>query len=163
MVYFSHGKGIPNIKQSQDLKLKGENKMRVTKTIREYIEKEVHARVEPKFEAEKLEAKRQEVALSDFLECASKAAKAAWMSYFDERFSEIADFCEDERYTEYGTNIPTFYHRGAATIKDRCYSHSIHRWYEHINEESKRIVNEIIVELELGGTKAELMAMLEKI
>ena len=66
--------------------------MRVTKTIREYIEKEVKARVEPKFEAEKVEAKRQEAALNDFLEGASKAAEAAWTSYFEEHFDEIAGF-----------------------------------------------------------------------
>jgi hypothetical protein len=137
--------------------------MRVTKTIREYIEKEVKARVEPKFEAEKVEAKRQEAALSDFLEGASKAAEAAWTSYFEEHFGEIADFCEDNRHTQYGTNVPTFYNSRAASIKDKCYSTSIHRWYEHIREESKRLVDEIIVELELGGTKAELMEMLEKI
>lgn len=137
--------------------------MRVTKTIREYIEKEVKARVEPKFEAEKMEAKRQEAALSEFLEGASKAASAAWEAYFEQHFNEIAEFCEDNRHTEYGTNIPTFYNGRAAVIKDKCYSHSIHRWYEHIREESKRLVDEIIVELELGGTKAELMEMLEKI
>lgn len=137
--------------------------MRITKTIREYIEKEVKARVEPKFEAEKVEAKRQEAALNDFLEGASKAAEVAWTNYFEEHFSEIADFCEDNRRTQYGTNIPTFYNGRAAAIKDKCYSTSIHRWYEHIREESKRLVDEIIVELELGGTKAELMEMLEKI
>ena len=137
--------------------------MRVTKTIREYIEKEVNARVAPKFEAERVEAKRQEAMLSEFLEGASKAAEAAWTAYFEEHFSEIADFCEDRRQTTYGTNIPTFYNSRAAEIKDRCYSTSIHRWYEHIREESKRRVDEIIVELELGGTKTELMEMLNKI
>lgn len=137
--------------------------MRVTKTIREYIEKEVKARVEPKFEAEKLEARRQDAMLSDFLNDASKAAKAAWMSYFDEHFNEIAEFCEDNRQTEFGTNIPTFYNGRSAAIKDIHLSSSVHRWPEHVREESKRLIDEIIVELELGGTKAELMAMLEKI
>lgn len=137
--------------------------MRVTKTIREYIEKEVKARVVPKFEAEKVEAKRQEALLSDFLQGAADAANAAWMEYFDTHFGEIADFCEDERQTQFGTNIPTFYNCRAAIIRDRHYSNSVHHYQDHIRAECKRLVDEIIVELELGGTKAELMEMLNKI
>ena len=137
--------------------------MRVTKTIREYIEKEVKVRVAPKFEAEKAEAKRQEALLSDFLEGASKAAETAWVSYFEEHFHEIAEFCEDTRRTQYGTNTPTFYNSRAATIRDRHYSSSVHQYQDHIRTECKRLVDEIIVELELGGTKAELMEMLNKI
>ena len=137
--------------------------MRVTKTIREYIEKEVKVRVAPKFEAEKAEAKRQETLLSNFLEGASKAAESAWTTYFEEHFHEIAEFCEDGRHTQFGTNIPTFYHGRAAIIRDRHYSGSVHQYQNHIRTECKRLVDEIIVELELGGTKAELMEMLNKI
>ena len=137
--------------------------MRVTKTIREYIEKEVKARVAPKFEAEKVEAKRQETLLSNFLEGASKAAETAWVNYFEEHFHEVADFCEDARRTQFGTNTPTFYNGRAAIIKDRHYSSSVHQYQDHIRTECKRLVDEIIVELELGGTKAELMEMLNKI
>lgn len=137
--------------------------MRVTKTIREYIEKEVKARVAPKFEAEKVEAKRQETLLDNFLEGASKAAESAWTTYFEEHFHEVAEFCEDSRRTQFGTNIPTFYNGRAAVIKDRHYSSSVHQYQDHIRTECKRLVDEIIVELELGGTKAELMEMLNKI
>lgn len=41
--------------------------MRVTKTIRDYIEKEVRARIQPKYAAEEAEAKRRFVARDVFL------------------------------------------------------------------------------------------------
>lgn len=137
--------------------------MRVTKTIREYIEKEVKARVEPKYALEATEAKRQSDTLAKFHEGAAAAAKAAWTAYFEEHFSEIADFAEDTRTTKYGSNLPGFYNSGSAKIADYHETNSVHRWQERCRTESKRIVDEIVVELELGGTKAELMEMLEKI
>ena len=51
--------------------------MRVTKTIREYIEKEVKIRLDPKYEAERKEAERQTKAKNEFLEGCQAAAEAA--------------------------------------------------------------------------------------
>lgn len=137
--------------------------MRVTKTIREYIEKEVKARIAPRYEEQKTEAKRQEQAMTDFIEGAAKAAQQAWTEYFETHFSEIADFCDDERKDRYGTNVPTFYNSRCVSIRNKHYSNSIHNWYSQMTAEANKIVNEIVVELELGGTKAELMEMLNKI
>lgn len=137
--------------------------MRVTKTIREYIEKEVKARIAPRYEEQKAEAKRQETLLSDFLEGARKAAETAWMEYFEANFPEIADFCDDDRKDRYGNNIPSFYNSRCVSIRNKHYSNSVHNWHSQMTAEANKIVNEIVVELELGGTKAELMEMLNKI
>ena len=135
--------------------------MRVTKNVREYIEREVQSRLLPKYEAEKAEAKAQEAALSAFLEGASKAAEDAFYAYFNEHWSEIEDFCESHIGNEY--DRPHFYHARVAAIKDKCYYNNIHNWNRRLHDEAKRIVSDIIVTLELGGTREELMRMLDEI
>ena len=133
--------------------------MRVTKTIREYIEKEVAARIHPKYAAEEAEAKRQEKEKENFLNACTKAAKEAYNACFDELFPSIADFAEDNR----NEVMLTFYHSRIVEIKDRCYTSNVHHWRDRERAECKKLVDEIVVNLELGGTKAELMEMLDKI
>lgn len=134
--------------------------MRVTKTIREYIEKEVSARLAPKYETERVEAERQSKAKQSFLDGCQAAAEAAFDAYFAEHFAEIADFCEDKRGDKLHYNNLCY---RAVEITDRVYTTSIHNWESRRRAEAKAKVDEIIVELELGGTKAELMEMLNKI
>lgn len=81
--------------------------MRVTKTIREFIEKEVSNRLDAKYAAEKEEANFQ--------------------------------------------------------TKDRQSYNGVQCWRRRKDEEARSIVNDIIVEMELGGDKATLMAMLDKV
>lgn len=133
--------------------------MRVTRTIREFIENEVSNRLAPKYEAEKQEAKRQSDALEKFHEGCAKAAKDAFNAYFDKHFSEIADFAEDERED----CSLSFYISRTAIIRDRRDINNVHNWNNRKSSEAKKICDEITVELELGGTKAELMEMLDKI
>ena len=135
--------------------------MRVTKNIREYIEREVGKKLMPKYEAEKAEAKYQDKALNDFLEGASKAAEDAYRAYFEAHWSEISEFCESKIDNEY--NRPHFYNSRAAVIKDKCYYENIHCWDRRLRDETKRIVADIIVTLELGGSRAELEEMLNNI
>lgn len=133
--------------------------MRVTKTIREFIEREVSTRLAPKYEWEKQEAKRQSDALEKFHEGCAKAAEDAFNAYFEKHFSEIADFAKDEREN---CNM-SFYISRMAIIRDRRDINNVHNWNNRKSSEAKKICDEIIVELELGGTKAELMEMLDKI
>lgn len=133
--------------------------MRVTKTIREYIEKEVSIRIAPKYAAEEAEAKRQFNAKEEILNACSDAAKKAFNACFDEMFPAVADFAEDNR----NDVMLSFYNSRTIDIKDRCYNSSVHNWHRRKNEEVKKLVDEIVVTLELGGTKAELMEMLDKI
>ena len=133
--------------------------MRVTKTIREFIEREVSVRIAPKYEADEREAKRQNDAMNNFHENCANAAKEAFNAYFDAHFHEIAAFARDERQDRY----INFYANNSATIRDRCYVNSVHGWDSRLRAETKKLVDEIIVEMELGGTKAELMELLDKI
>ena len=135
--------------------------MRVTKNVREFIEREVEKRLLPKYEAEKAEAKAQEAMLSAFLTGASQAAEDAFYAYFDEHWPEIEGFCESHVGDEYSR--PRFYNARVATIKDKCSYNSIHCWYRRLRDEANRIVSDIIVTLELGGTREELMRMLDEI
>ena len=132
--------------------------MRVTRAIKEFIEREVYARLTPKYKDEEQEARRQSDAMNNFNEGCAKAAEEAFNTYFEKHFSEIADFADDEREK---CNM-SFFNR-AATIRDRHCSNNIHNWKSRKRYEAEKICSEIIVELELGGTKAELMKMLDEI
>lgn len=48
-------------------------------------------------------------------------------------------------------------------IKDRLNRSSVLNWRRRKDDEARSIVNDIIVELELGGDKATLMAMLDRV
>lgn len=135
--------------------------MRVTKTIREYIDREVRARIQPKYAAEEAEAKRRSAARDAFFDKCIKAAEEAFNAAFEANFHDVSDFMEDVRKAD---NSPvSFYFNRAVQIPDQMQRNSVYRWQIRMNEEANKIVEEIVVELELGGTKAELMAMLEKI
>lgn len=133
--------------------------MRVTKTIREYIEKEVSTRIAPKYAAEEAEAKRQEEALEELREACSKAAKEAFNACFDKMYPAVADFAEDNR----SDIMLSCYNGRVVTIRDKHYTSNVHNWQSRKRAEVKKLVDEIVVTLELGGTKAELMEMLDKI
>lgn len=135
--------------------------MRVTKTIREYIEKEVSVRIQPKYAAEEAEAKRRFAARDAFFDKCAKAAEEAFNAAFEANFHDVSDFMEDVREADHSP--VSFYSNRAANIPDQLQRNSVYRWQIRMNEEVRKITEEIVVELELGGTKAELMAMLEKI
>lgn len=135
--------------------------MRVTKTIRDYIEKEVRARIQPKYATEEAETKRRFAARDAFFDKCAKAAEEAFNATFEANFHDVSDFMEDVREAD---NSPVnFYTNRAAKIPDQLQRNSVYRWQIRMDEEANKIAEEIVVELELGGTKAELMAMLEKI
>ena len=135
--------------------------MKVTKNIKEYIEKEVSARLAPKYEAEKQAAEYERRIESEVWEEVLTAmqktydevmAKAcAKYDFLVNRRGETDDRCVEVRKTQ------------AFTIRDRYNINSVHRWETRKQDEVTAITKDIIVSLELGGTKAELMEMLEKI
>lgn len=134
--------------------------MRVTKTIREFIEREVSTRLAPKYEAEKQEAQRQNDIEQRVWEDAMTAAQEAYDKVMAKAFADY-DFLEnlhhdDRRCVELRKHC-------AFTIKDRQSYANVHCWQRRMTAEAKKTVDEIIVELELGGTKAELMEMLDKV
>lgn len=135
--------------------------MRVTKTIREFIEREVSARLAPKYEAEKQEAKRQSDIEQEVWEKALTAMQEACDKVLDKAIAEH-DFLGDLRSVSKGCCVELRKHC-AFHIKDYQNYSSVHRYQRRMTDEAKKTVDEIIVELELGGTKAELMEMLDKV
>ena len=135
--------------------------MRVTMTVRDYIEKEVRTRIQPKYAAEEAEAERRIAARDAFFYKCAKAAEEAFNAAFDANFHDVSDFMEDVRETN--NYSVSFYDSRVAQIPDRMQRNSVYQWHSRMNAEVRKITQEIVVELELGGTKAELMAMLEKI
>lgn len=131
--------------------------MRVTKAVHEYIEKQVRAKIEQKYEAEKNESKRIKDIKADIEERAAEAARQAAIAVFMEakNYEDILDF--DEKF------VQDIYMSGSNRVldlKDRVYQSSIHNWSRRMQNEVDEKVDDIIVTLELGGNKADLDRML---
>lgn len=133
--------------------------MRVTKKVENYIREQVKAKVMPKYEAEKAESKRIISLKNDIESRASKAAREAAMAVFAEakEYDDIFELDEDSIRRSY----LSCYH--PINIKDFCYTNSVHKWESRYAEEVNKIVDNIIVTLELGGNKADLDRMLNEI
>ena len=134
--------------------------MRVTKAVREYIEKQVRAKIEQKYEAEKNESKRIKGIKSDIEARAAEAARQAAIAIFMEakNYEDILDF--DEKF------VQDIYMSGSNRVldlKDRVYQNSVHNWSRRMYDEVGEKVQDIIVTLELGGSKADLDRMLSEL
>ena len=133
--------------------------MRVTKKIEGYIREQVKARVMPKYEAEKAESKRIIDIKNDIESRASKAAREAAMAVYAEakEYSDTFELDEDSVQKAY---LSCYRPIG---IKDFCYIDSVHKWESRCSAEVNKIVDDIVVALELGGNKADLDRMLSEI
>ena len=133
--------------------------MRVTKKVENYIREQVKAKVMPKYEAEKAESKRILNIKNDIENRASKAAREAAMAVFAEarEYGDILELDESSIQNSY----LSCYH--PIRIKDFCYTNSVHKWESRYAEEVDKIVDNIIVTLELGGNKADLDRMLSEL
>lgn len=135
--------------------------MRVTKTIREFIEKEVSNRLDAKYTAEKEEADFQTKVEQEVWEVAMDAAQKAYDEYMASVFARY-NFLED-LHTDKERRCVELRKSMAFGIKDRLNRSSVLNWRRRKDDEARSIVNDIIVELELGGDKATLMAMLDRV
>lgn len=135
--------------------------MRVTKTIREFIEKEVSNRLDAKYTAEKEKADFQTKVEQEVWEVAMDAAQKAYDEYMAGVFARY-DFLED-LHTDKERRCIELRKSMAFGIKDRLNRSSVLNWRRRKDDEARSIVNDIIVELELGGDKATLMAMLDRV
>ena len=133
--------------------------MRVTKKVENYIREQVKAKVMPKYEAEKAESKRILNLKNDIESRASEAARQAAMAVFNEakKYGDIFEVDEDSILKSYLSCYRPI------TIKGVNYIESIHNWESRYAEEVNKIVDNIIVTLELGGNKADLDRMLNEI
>ena len=133
--------------------------MRVTKKVENYIREQVKAKVMPKYEAEKAESKRILSIRNDIENRACEAAKQAAMAVFAE-VKEYDDIFELDENSIRKAYLSCYRPIG---IKDFCYINSVHKWESRYTEEVDKIVDNIIVTLELGGNKADLDRMLSEI
>ena len=133
--------------------------MRVTKKVENYIREQVRAKVMPKYEAEKAEANRIRELIRDIESRASEAAIAAAKAVYDEAkaYDDVLEY--DEKSFE---RVCLSYYR-VVTPKDACYITSVHKWDYRYSEEVNKIVDDIIVTLELGGNKADLDRILSEL
>ena len=133
--------------------------MRVTKKVENYIREQVKAKIMPKYEAEKAESKRIIDIKNDIESRACEAAKQAAAAVFAEakEYGDIFELDEDSIRKSY----LSFYR--PIGIKDICYIDSVHKWESRYAEEVNKIVDNIIVTLELGGNKADLDRMLSEL
>ena len=133
--------------------------MRVTKKVENYIREQVKAKVMPKYEAEKAEAARIINIKNDIESRASKAAREAAKAVYAEA-KEYSEFFElDESSIE---NAYLSCYR-PISIKNFIYTNSVYNWESRYTAEVNKIVDSIIVTLELGGNKADLDRMLNEI
>ena len=133
--------------------------MRVTKKVENYIREQVRAKIMPKYEAEKAESKRIIDIKNDIESRASEAAKQAAMAVFAEakEYGDTFELDEDSIRKAY---LSCYRPIG---IKDFCYTDSVHKWDSRYSAEVNKIVDDIVVTLELGGNKADLDRMLSEI
>ena len=133
--------------------------MRVTKKVENYIREQVKAKVMPKYEAEKAEAARIIGIKNDIESRANKAAREAARAIYAEA-KEYSEFLElDEKSIE-NAYLNCYHPIG---IKNFIYTNSVYKWESRYTEEVNKIVDNIIVTLELGGNKADLDRMLNEI
>ena len=134
--------------------------MRVTKAVKEYIEKQVRAKIEHKYEAEKNESQRIKDIRTDIETRAAEAARQAAIAIFMEakNYEDILDF--DEKFVQ---DIYMCGSNRVLDLKDRVYQSSVHNWSRRMRDEVDEKVQDIVVALELGGNKADLDRMLSEI
>lgn len=133
--------------------------MRVTKKVENYIREQVKAKVMPKYEAEKAESKRIIGIKNDIESRASEAARQAAMAVYAEakEYDGIFELDEDSIRKSY---LSCYRPIG---IKDFGYTDSVHKWESRYAAEVNKIVDDIVVTLELGGNKADLDRMLSEL
>ena len=131
--------------------------MRVSKTVREYIEKKVSEKVNAKYDVERIEAERQNKVKNDFLDSLSEELEAL-------AAERVNKFLEENSFAERGArNTIVSYYTDAIIIADRHMISSVHNWRNRARTEIKEKVEDIIVTLELGGTKEDLERMINEI
>ena len=131
--------------------------MRITKVVKEYIEERITEKVLPKYELEKIEAERQLEVKNKFFEELAEELEAIATERMGKFLAENPFLERTERQ-----NISTVYY-DSVNITDRYLLSSVHNWKKRAKEEISNKTRNIIVALELGGTKEDLERMISEI
>lgn len=121
--------------------------MRVTKTIREYIEEQVYAKAKQSANLVELEQKKDK-AIKDFNED-KKNTEEMLKAYVDQFITKYR-----LKLREFVKPCVSFH---GITEHDLPEVQEYYKVRNEIYEKARQIALDIIVEMELGGTKAELM------
>lgn len=140
--------------------------MRITKNIREYIEKVVSERVEKKYAEELKQARKnrelQKTILSTVNETINKQARELLLTAVkgNPNIFEVSS-----RLTNEDNNLFYFHHYASQLLPlvGENYTDSIYGANNRMRKEIKETTQNIIVELELDGNKADLDRMLSEI
>lgn len=134
--------------------------MRVTKKVENYIRAQVKAKVMPKYEWEKVESEHIKEIKSDIQERAAEAARQAALAILEEakEYADVLEYNEAEAGRMYLSGLAYI-----VTLKDPIYVSSVHKWSRRMEDEVNKVVDDIIVTLELGGNKADLDRMLSEL
>ena len=134
--------------------------MRVTKKVENYIREQVKAKVMPKYEWEKAESARIKELQSDIQSRAAEAARQAALAVLEEakEHADVLVYNKAEEERMYLNNLAY-----VVSLKDSIYISSVHKWSRRMEDEVDKIVDDIIVTLELGGNKADLDRMLSEL
>ena len=131
--------------------------MRITKVVKEYIEERITEKVWPRYELEKIEAERQLEVKSKFFEELAEELEAIAAERMENFLAENPFLERSKRQ-----NISTVYY-DSVNIIDRHLLSSVHNWKIRAKEEISNKTRNIIVALELGGTKEDLERMISEI
>lgn len=139
--------------------------MRVTKTVKDYIAKEVASRMEKKYSNEAAEARRQRDLCENIESAALLAATKAYEAVVNQSIQEnhAEDILEISKAFSEGIQLSYTYRSNKLRLIHENEIDSVLGWRVRMRNEINEKCEEIIVTLELGGTKAELMQMLAEI
>lgn len=134
--------------------------MRVTKKVENYIREQVRAKIAPKYEWEKAESARIKELQSDIQTRAAEAARQAALAILEEakEHGDVLEYNEAEAKRMYLNGLAY-----VLSLKDLICISSVHKWNRRMEEEVNKVVDDIIVTLELGGNKADLDRMLSEL
>lgn len=128
--------------------------MKVTKIVREYIEQSVREKFTPALDAVREKYDVQEKAYTEAVAAAKKEVKAVWVKHLAPFYSPDALEELMKNHTEYE---PSSY-RTPLTWRDEKREKE-----DEVRDELDKTVKDILITLELGGTKADLDRMLSEI
>ena len=132
--------------------------MKVTKIIRDYVEREVRKAIYKKYEDEENIAAKQRITLNNIKEKAEELATQTAIDYIKKEIVS-KDYLEFNNINGLMLYLPY----QIITIKNSQYLDNVQSWKRRADNEVKEKVEEILVTCELGGTKAELDEMLRNI
>lgn len=130
--------------------------MRVTGIMKEYIHEEVKKKIEPKYEEKAKIKKTREDIKEDFIIKLNEELSNQMNKSIDDFLSAHKDY-EDNRSYVWGNKITL----NPLLICNK--QDDIENWRKDMEQEITAKVKEIIVTLELGGTKKDLDELLNNI